>query len=121
MRFISILTFGRGANPHEDPQTPAKMEQLVAELRADGTLIDTGGRNSEMLEFAITRKNGRTTVTDGPFAESKEVVGGYALLELEDREDAIAVTTRFLEVLGADATCYLHEVSAVPELSSQRA
>jgi hypothetical protein len=121
MRFISILTFDRNANPHEDPQTPARMEELVAELRADGTLIDTGGRDSDMLELAITRKNGRTTVTDGPFAESKEVVGGYALLEFKDRDVAIAVTNRFLEALGADATCYLHEVSPVPELSSQRA
>lgn len=115
MRFISILTFGRNANPPEDPQSPAKMERLISELHASGTLIDTGGRNTDMLEFTIARKNGRTTVTDGPFAESKEVVGGYALLEFKDREEAIAVTNRFLDALGADATCHLHEVSSGPQ------
>ena len=39
MRFISILTFGRDANPPEDPQSPAKMERLISDLHASGTLI----------------------------------------------------------------------------------
>jgi hypothetical protein len=82
-------------------------------MRAKGALIDTGGRDNEMLELSVARKNGRTTVTDGPFAESKEVVGGFALLDVKDRADAIAWTNRFLEVLG-EGTCYLHEVSPTP-------
>jgi hypothetical protein len=53
-----------------------------------------------MLELSVMRNDGRTTVTDGPFAESKEVVGGFA--------------QRFLDVLGSDATCTLHEVTSAP-------
>ena len=66
-----------------------------------------------MLELSVARKNGQTSVTDGPFAESKEVVGGFALMDVKDRDDAIAWTKRFLDVLGT-GTCYLHEVSPTP-------
>jgi hypothetical protein len=111
MRFISILTFDRGnGQHHESPKITERMRKLVEEMRADGTLVDTGGRSNELLEVRLTRKSGRTTVTDGPFSESKEVVGGYAVLELKDRKAAVAAATRFLETLGGDANCYLHEV-----------
>ena len=116
MRFISIMTINRAdAHPHESPETEERMRKLIEEMRAEGTLVDTGGRSNEMLELALTRKNGRTTVIDGPFAESKEVVGGYAVLELQDRDAAIATASRFLETLGFDATCYLHHVFQPPE------
>lgn len=62
------------------------------------------------LELRYSRKNGKDTVTDGPFTEAKEVVGGYALFEVKDRDDALAFTRRFLDVAG-DGTCELHEVS----------
>ena len=91
-----------------------RMANLIAEMRAQGALLDTGGRDASMDEFSITRKGGRSTVTDGPFAESKEVVGGFALFEVPNREAAVAWTDRFLDVLGGDATCYLHEVSPTP-------
>ncbi|MGA8576858.1 MAG: YciI family protein [Candidatus Cybelea sp.] len=116
MRFISIMTLDRAnTHPHESPEMTERMRKLVEEMRADGTLVDTGGRSNELLELRLTRKNGRTSVTDGPFSESKEVVGGYAVLELKDRKAAIAAATRFLETLGHDATCYLHEVYPSPE------
>ncbi|HYL28120.1 MAG TPA: YciI family protein [Candidatus Nitrosotalea sp.] len=114
MKLLSIVTLDRtGGHPHDDPSIPERMGQLIAEMRAKGALVDTGGRDDEMLELSVARKNGRTTVTDGPFAESKEVVGGFALLDVKDRADAIAWTNRFLEILG-DAKCYLHEVSPTP-------
>jgi hypothetical protein len=118
MRFISLVTFERGSDhPHQSPDTIDRMAGLIQTLHAEGVLVDTGGRDNEMMEFAVTRKQGRTSVTDGPFAEAKEVVGGYAILEVKDREQAVVVTNRFLDVLGADATCYLHEVFPAPELS----
>jgi hypothetical protein len=118
VRFISVLTFDRsGPHPHEQPETVERMRPLVQSMHADGTLVDTGGRDSEMIEFRVTRKDGRNAVTDGPFAESKEVVGGYAVLEVKDRAHAAAVTNRFLETLGANATCDLYEVFPPPELS----
>ncbi|HVR47316.1 MAG TPA: YciI family protein [Candidatus Binatia bacterium] len=115
MRFISILTFDPAkTNPHDLPETGERMAKLIETMRREGTLVDTGGRDSDMIEFKVTRTNGRTAVTDGPFAESKEVVGGYAVLEAKDRDHATALTNRFLETLGFDATCYLHEVNPHP-------
>ena len=57
--------------------------------------------------------DGRSTVTAGPFAETKEVVGGYAILEVLDRADAEAWTNRFLDIIG-DAPCYVREVFSPP-------
>ena len=114
MKFISILTLDRAdAHPHASPETIERMGRLIEEMRAEGALIDTGGRSTEMLELSVTRKNGRTAITDGPFAESKEVVGGFALMDVKDRDDAIGWTKRFLDVLGT-GTCHLHEVSPTP-------
>jgi hypothetical protein len=115
VKVLSIVTLDRNApHTHENPDTPARMAALIAEMRAKGVLLDTGGRANEMLEMQITRKDGGLTVTDGPFAETKEVVGGYALLDVKDRDDAIAWTDRFLSLLGT-GTCYLHEVVQAPE------
>ena len=114
MKIVSIFT--KDASAASQPPTQEMMEQmgaLINEMRQKGVLIETGGRDGEMLELRIARKNGSLNVTDGPFTESKEVVGGFALLEVEDRDDAIAWTRRFLDVAG-DATCYLHEVSMAP-------
>lgn len=113
MKILSVLTIEPADfEPQDDPTMPEQMGRLMEEMRAKGVLLDTGGRGPDMLEFSIERKNGKTTVTDGPFAESKEVVGGFALLEVKDRADAIAWTNRFLD-LGA-GKCYLYEVSPTP-------
>jgi hypothetical protein len=67
-----------------------------------------------MLELKVARRNGQSTVTDGPFAEAKEVIGGYAVLEVKDRDDAVAWTNRFLDVIGDGTTCYVREVFSPP-------
>lgn len=98
------------------PPTQAQFEQmqrLIADLRASGQLVATGGRDPSMLECAVSRSCGKTTVTDGPFAESKEIVGGFALLNVKDRDEALAITKRFLDCVG-DATAVLHEVTVAP-------
>ena len=110
MKILSIWSFDPAA---KQPPTPEQMQQmgaLIAELKSTGVLIDTGGAMDGSLELRYSRKNGKDTVTDGPFAEAKEVVGGFALFEVRSREDALAFTRRFLDVAG-DGTCELHEVS----------
>jgi hypothetical protein len=110
MRILSIFSLDPAS---AQPPTPEKMQQmgaLIAELKSKGVLIDTGGAMDGMLELRYSRKNGKDTITDGPFAEAKEVVGGYALFEVKDRDEAIQLTRRFLDVAG-DGTCELHEVS----------
>lgn len=65
------------------------------ELRADGRLIE-----SQQLEDAPTAKslrvrNGRASVTDGPFAETKEILGGFNLIEAADIDEAIRIAAEF--------------------------
>lgn len=111
MKILSIWSFDPSA---KQPPTPEQMQQmgaLIAELKSSGVLIDTGGAMDGSLELRYTRKNGKDTVTDGPFAEAKEVVGGFALFEVANRDEALAFTRRFLDVAG-DGTCELHEVTS---------
>jgi hypothetical protein len=113
MRILSVMTFAPETAAPPTQEDMERMGALIAEWRGSGVLIDTGGRMPGMLELAVARKDGKTTVTDGPFTETKEVVGGYALLEVKDRDEAIALTERFLGFIG-NATCHLHEVEAAP-------
>jgi hypothetical protein len=56
------------------------------------------------------------TVTDGPFTESKEVVGGFALLEAKSKEEAIELTKRFLKVAG-DGECEIRQIFTAPDVA----
>jgi hypothetical protein len=110
MRVLSIMKLDPASIKQPSQEDIQKMDVLIEEWRAKGWLIDTGGVWPGSLEFRMTRKNGKDTITDGPFTESKEVVGGFALLEVADRDEAIALTRRFFDIAG-DATCELHEVN----------
>jgi hypothetical protein len=56
---------------------------------------------------------GKVTVTDGPFAEAKEVIGGHALLKAESKAEVVALTRRFLDVVG-HGTCKSHQLFGMP-------
>jgi len=111
MKVLSVLTFPPGSfDVHPTHDDMEKMSEFAGRMMAEGVLLHTGGRSPGMLELIVARKGGGSTVTDGPFTEAKELVGGYALLEVRDRAHAIEVTDRFLELVGKDATCHLHEI-----------
>jgi hypothetical protein len=76
------------------------MGNLIGDMTAAGVLISTEGclPTSKGLRLRIT--DGRFTVTDGPFTEAKEVIGGFALIQVETREEAIEWGKRFLAVVG---------------------
>lgn len=115
MKYLSMVTLAKDEqHPHDDPTIPERMYALIQEMRAKGVLLDTGGRDPDMPSMKVARKNGSISVTDGPFAESKELVGGFALFEVANRDEAIAWTDRFLQILGT-GSCTLFEVSPTPE------
>ena len=113
MKILSIMALDPNEVAPPSPEEMEKMGRLIAEMRGKGVLLDTGGRPGDMLELKVTRKGAQSTVIDGPFAEAKEVIGGYAVLDVKDRADAIAWTNRFLEIIG-NATCYVREVFSPP-------
>lgn len=99
MRFLAIYrTAETGVPPH--PEHIEAMGRLIEEMTAAGVLLATEGCLPSALGARVRRDGDQVTVTDGPFTESKEVVGGFALLQVESRDEAIAWTRRFLAVAG---------------------
>jgi len=97
------------ANPHAAPTAPPTEEALLAmhqyneELAKAGVLLDLGGLTPPGQGVRIHYSGTKRTVIDGPFPEAKEMVGGYALLEVKDLAEAIEWAKRS-PVMGGDAT-----------------
>src|SRR5258705_11654672 len=89
---------------YEDiPPTPEKMAtmgKIIEKMAKDGTLISPDGLQCSSKGARVRRSNGKTTVTDGPFTETKEIIGGYAIVEATSKKHAIELAKRFLEVVG---------------------
>ena len=101
---MKYLTFIRHSESYrEEGPPPALLEamgEFVQASLADGTLVETGGLLPSKDGLRVRLEDGKITVSDGPFSESKEVIGGYAVIEAKDREEAIELTKRFLAVHG---------------------
>ena len=100
MRFMTIFTEVERDAPPNQKEIEA-MGQLIGEMSKAGVLIRTDGlRHSSRGSRIRVTDDGRFTITDGPFTESKEVVGGYAIIDVKSKEEAIEWTKRFLKVVG---------------------
>jgi len=91
------------------------MDVYVAQTLKNGTVISTGGLAPSTAGVRVRIERGRIHVTDGPFTESKEVVGGYAVIAARTREDAIRATTEFMQLHldhwpGWEGECELREL-----------
>jgi hypothetical protein len=101
MKFLGY-TLG-DPNAPVDPPNPEmyqKMGAFVEEATKAGILLATGGVAPLDDAIKISYVDGNYTVLDGPFAEAKELVGGWALMECRDKDEAIEWTKRFLAVAG---------------------
>jgi hypothetical protein len=107
MRFMMIVkadkNYEAGAPP--PPELMAAVGKLSEEMIQAGVLLETGGLLPTSKGALINVKKGKLTVTDGPFSEAKEVIGGYAILQCKSKEEAIERARRFMQlhadVLGA--------------------
>jgi hypothetical protein len=99
---MKYLTFIRHPESHrETPPPPALMQamgEFVAKSTKDGTLVDTGGLLPSKEGVRLRLAKGKLTVTDGPFSESKEVIGGWAILNAATKAEAIRIATEFMEL-----------------------
>jgi hypothetical protein len=86
--------------PPPRPELMAEMGTFVEEATKAGVLLATGGLGPSAEGTKISYRNGEFTVVDGPFAEAKELIGGWALMEVRDKDEAIEWTKRFLSVVG---------------------
>jgi len=101
--------------PVPGPEMYEKMDELVAEGMKAGVLLATGGVMPPEQGIKVKYHDGEFTVLDGPFAEAKELVGGWALIEVRDRAEAIEWTKRFLTIAGEGETT-LREVAGPPPM-----
>ena len=80
-------------------QTEA-MSRLIGEMTQAGVLLATASLEPSSRAVRLRNFGGKKTVVDGPFAESKELVGGFAIVDLESRDEAIEWAQRYTDVLG---------------------
>jgi hypothetical protein len=91
------------ASADQSPPSPAKLAELGAfteKMTASGKVVMTGGLVRPSRGIQLRCEGGKTSVMDGPFAESKEVIDGFALVEAKDRDEAIALAAEFMAVAG---------------------
>ncbi len=84
--------------------TPAEMEaigQLMGEYASSGVLLSGEGVHPSSKGARIEFSGGDTRVIDGPFAEAKELIAGFAILEVKSREEAVEMAKRFAAATGA--------------------
>jgi hypothetical protein len=86
--------------PPPSPEMYQNMGAFVEEATKAGVLLATGGVGPIEEAVKVQYNNGEFTVLDGPFTEAKELVGGWALMECRDKDEAIEWTKRFLAIAG---------------------
>jgi hypothetical protein len=97
MRFMMIVKHAEKQGP-----PPKQLMDAIAKLAEQeskaGTMLGSGGLGPTALGARVRLSGGQVTVTDGPFTEAKEIVGGYAQFELKSKEEAVEAASRFMEL-----------------------
>jgi len=120
MRFMSIVTSPRSetyGNP--TPELLEAMGKLADREIKAGRMIDNGGLMPIEQGARITIRNGELSVLDGPFVEAKEVIGGYAISEFANKEEAVALAVEFMQLHkdhmpGWEGTCEVRAFAGPP-------
>jgi hypothetical protein len=99
MKYLTVIRHSESYR--QSPPPPALMEAMgkfVETSLKEGSLVDTGGLLPSKDGVRLRLANGKIKVTDGPFTESKEVIGGWAVLKADSKADAIRIATEFMEL-----------------------
>ncbi|MEU7422582.1 MULTISPECIES: YciI family protein [unclassified Streptomyces] len=114
-RYLSLVRIDESSAPAGGPseELMRRMGELIEEITKAGVMLDTAGLTPSAEGTRVTWDGGRISVTDGPFTESKEVVGGYALMQCKDKAEALEWTKRFLQVHEDfwTVTCEVREIA----------
>jgi hypothetical protein len=115
MRFMFIVK-----SSHEQPPTPELLEAMgkLADLEIKaGRMIDNGGLAPLSTGAQVRIVGGELSIVDGPFVETKEMIGGYAIFELPGKEEALASAREFMQLHkdlmpGWDGVCELRAMAS---------
>ncbi|MFC9437904.1 YciI family protein [Nocardia sp. NPDC057030] len=102
MRYMMLIHVDPTTAPEPDEALFEQVGKVIEEMTKAGVLLDTNGLRPVTEATRISQTGGKQTVLDGPFTESKEVVGGYCILQTKSKDEAIEWTSRFLGVHGPE-------------------
>ena len=112
MRFLAVYRSAETGLP-PSPENMAAMGQLIDEMARAGVLLATEGCQPSSKGSRVRIAGGKFTVTDGPFTETRELIGGFALFQVQSKEEAIEWTKRFLKLAG-DGESEIRQLYEVP-------
>src|SRR5687768_15785485 len=99
---MKYLSFVRSSEKYRNTPPPAAMMEamgkLIEKFTKEGALVDTGGLAPSRDGFRMRLAHGKLTTLDGPFAEAKEVIGGWAILQAGSKDEILRLTTEFMEL-----------------------
>ena len=99
---MKYLCFVRHSEKYRESGPPAAlmeaMGKFVQQSMKDGTLVDTGGLLPSKDGVRVRLTGGKIVVTDGPFIESKEIIGGWAILKTDSKAEALRIATEFMDL-----------------------
>ena len=100
MRFMvmAIATKESEAGPPPKPEAFVAMQKYNEELIKAGVLLAAEGLTASSKGARVKFSGDERIVIDGPFTETKEVIGGYALVEAKSNDEALALATRFMDL-----------------------
>jgi hypothetical protein len=93
--------------------------KLIEDMTKSGVLLATEGFVPSPKDVRVRLSAGKFTVTDGPFTEAKELIGGFALLRVESMQEAVEHSRRFLETMGG-GECEMHQLGDMPALPIEK-
>ena len=102
MRFMIIVKATRESEAGVMPEEGliAQMATFHEELARAGALLDASGLQASSKGWRVRYSGGKRSVSDGPFAETKELIAGYTIIQVKSREEALAWTKRFPNPAG---------------------
>jgi len=120
MRFLSMIRIDESGGQVPSEQLMNDMGKLIEEMTRDGVLISTAGLRPTAEGVRVRLRGGKLSTVDGPFTETKEAVGGFAILEAGSMKEAIELTKRFLRVHGDewDIACEVRQLDG-PEFGAE--
>jgi hypothetical protein len=120
MRFLSMIRIDENSGQVPSEELMQGMGKLIDEMTREGVLIRTAGLRPTAEGVRVRLRRGRLSAVDGPFVETKEVIGGFAILEAGSMKQAIELTERFLRIHGDtwDIECEVRQLDG-PEFGTE--
>lgn len=102
MQFLMLIRIENNADYENGKPLPPGLDEAMGELMGEwsktGAFVSAAGLKPTSLASRVRLEGGKVLLTDGPFAESKEVIGGFFILEAPERGAALEMTKQFVEV-----------------------